>query len=155
MEYFKDGSEFDLNIMYLFQRNLSGIADAILLTEKYIDQPFVTILGDTFLLTKSFKNMIKFFYEKNAWVVEGVVREENPAKLKATCEVHVGKDGRILDIIEKPINPKYNYRGTGVYIFDPIMYEIIKKTPISPLRNEREITDAIKNAAKKIKPLPS
>ncbi len=36
-----------------------------------------------------------------------------------------------------------NYRGIGVYLFDPQVFDYIDLTPVSTKRNEKEITDTI------------
>src|SRR5205814_1431206 len=51
--------------------------------------------------------------------------------------------GRIERVIEKPAAPPTDVKGCGVYVFDPTIFEAIRRTPPSPLRNEREITDAV------------
>ena len=51
--------------------------------------------------------------------------------------------GRILDIVEKA-DFSYGYRGTGIYIFEPIVFEYCKDVKKSD-RGELELQDAIKN----------
>ncbi len=149
IDYLKNQSEIsDVTFEFIAQKELSGIANAILLTENKITTPFITILGDDCTVTPSLSNLVTTFYEKKAVVVEGVVEENNPEVLKQTCCVRSDSDGRILEIIEKPQNPSSNLRGTGVYVFDPRIFEEIKKTHVSSVRNEREITDTIGNVAR-------
>ena len=143
-EYFGNGEDFGVRIEYVLQPDPQGVAHAIGLTRDYIEEPFFVILGDDFTITKSLKNAVDAFWTKKALVVEGLVREENVDKLRQTCCVLVDEDGKILDIEEKPSTPKSDVRGCGVYIFDPMVYEYIERTPASPPRYEREITNTIK-----------
>jgi len=146
-EYFKN-VYLDLEINYIEQKELKGIAHAISLTEKYISEPFAVILGDDFTIARTLQNFIKTFQKRNAWVVEGVVKEPNIEVLKRTCSVIIEKGTqRIIDIVEKPKKPISNLRGIGIYIFDPIIFDFIKQTPISPKSNEIEITDTIRLVA--------
>ena len=146
-EYFQNGKEWNINIEYIEQRELRGIAHAINLTRNYVNEPFMVILGDDLTIAKSLDNLAETFWKNRAWIVEGVVPESDIEVLRRTCCV-VLEDNKekIKDIIEKPVKPKSNLRGTGVYLFDSIVFEFIEKTPISKKRNEKEITDTMARA---------
>lgn len=143
IEYFGDGKDFDLNIRYIEQQTPQGIAHAISLTKNYISKPFMVVLGDDLTIAKSLNNLVKTFQSRKALVVEGAVYENDIEILKKTCCIIYGNKGRIKEIIEKPIVPKSNMRGVGVYLFDPNVFNFIEATPISNIRNEKEITDTI------------
>jgi dTDP-glucose pyrophosphorylase len=147
-DYFGDGKDWDLDILYIEQRELKGIAHAISLAQDYINEPFIVILGDDLTLS-TLENVVNTFTENRAWVVEGVVVENDTEALRRSCCVTL-KDGtsRIEDIIEKPTDAKSNLRGIGVYIFDPIVFSFIEKTSPSFKRSEKEITDTIGLIAK-------
>ena len=147
-EYFRDGRDWDVEIYYIEQKELKGIAHTISLAKDFINEPFMVILGDDLTITDSFNNLIETFWKNNAYVVEGVVFENNVDVLKRTCCVVLDENGKIVDIEEKPVSPKSNLRGIGLYIFDPIVFEYIDRTPISPKRGEKEITDTIGLIAK-------
>ena len=132
-----------VNIRFIYQKELLGIAHAISLAETCINEPFITMLGDDFTITDSISNLVDAFFEKNAVVVEGVVEEEDKKVLKRTCCVKLGKDNKIIEIIEKPQIFTSNLRGTGAYIFSEKIFEYIKRTPISNIRNEKEISHTI------------
>lgn len=148
-EYFGNGEDFGVNIDYILQPDPRGIADAVGLTQDHINEPFVVILGDDLTIAESFDNLVKDFWTKGAMVVEGLVLERDVEKLKQTCCVKLDKNGKVLDIVEKPSAPKSNVRGCGIYVFDPTIYGYIEKTPVSPPRYEREITNTIKLLAAK------
>jgi len=143
-EYFGDGKDFGVHIKYIQQQNPLGIAHAVGLTRDYIDEPFVVILGDDVTIAKSLSNLVRDFWIKVAKVVEGLVFEKNMKILKQTCCVVLDEDQRVLGIEEKPNVPKSNVRGCGIYIFDPIVYDYIEKTPALPPRGQKEITNTIK-----------
>jgi len=54
--------------------------------------------------------------------------------------VPVFKNGKIINIIEKPKNPPSNYAVIGIYMFDNEVFKIIGKLKPSQ-RGELEITD--------------
>jgi len=110
---------FKVKINFIEVKVLSGLPDAILLAERYIgENPFVIILGDDCSVTSSFRNLLDVFNKNNADVVEGIVIENDRDVLKGTCCVKIDSRKRIIDIVEKPKEPKYLYRGCGVYIFN-------------------------------------
>ena len=57
------------------------------------------------------------------------------------------KDGKIIKITEKPKEPISNLAVTGIYLLDPVIFEIIDNLKPS-WRNELEITDALDNLLK-------
>jgi dTDP-glucose pyrophosphorylase len=149
IEYFKF-IEMDLRIKLHFieQKRLDGTANAILLAEKYIKkQPFMVIYGDDCTVTNSLKPMVDLFFKTKAVVVEGVVKEKDKKILRQTCSVKLKKDGKMIEILEKPEKPPYMYRGCGVYLFRPEIFDFIKNTPIHLIRKEREITYTINSVA--------
>jgi UDP-N-acetylglucosamine diphosphorylase / glucose-1-phosphate thymidylyltransferase / UDP-N-acetylgalactosamine diphosphorylase / glucosamine-1-phosphate N-acetyltransferase / galactosamine-1-phosphate N-acetyltransferase len=148
-EYFGNGEDFSLHITYIEQNPLRGIAHAISLAKNFVSEPFSVILGDDLTITSSLSNLVETFWEKNAWVVEGAVPENNVEAIKRACCIALGNAGKIKEIIEKPLIPKSNLRGVGVYLFDPKVFDFIEITPASSKRNEKEITDTIGLIAKK------
>jgi dTDP-glucose pyrophosphorylase len=145
-EYFKNGEDWGIEIHYIEQKELKGIAHAISLAQDYINEPFVVILGDDLTIApdEDFQKIIETFWKNNAYVVEGIVYENDIEVLKRTCCVVLNNSGKIKEIIEKPSVPISNLRGIGIYLFDPIVFDFIKQTPISTTRGEIEITDTIK-----------
>jgi NDP-sugar pyrophosphorylase family protein len=148
-EYFQDGENWDVEISYVEQPKPTGISNALGLVKGYVDEPFLVILGDDLTVVNSFNNFTETFFKHKAWVVEGVVSEEDVETLKRTCCVHLNSEGRIERIVEKPAYPNSRMRGIGVYLFDPIIFSFIEKTPVSPKRKEKELTDTIALIAKK------
>jgi bifunctional UDP-N-acetylglucosamine pyrophosphorylase/glucosamine-1-phosphate N-acetyltransferase len=147
-EYFGDGKEFGVDIEYVDSTGTQGIAHAISLLKNKIKEPFVAFLGDDFTVANSLEKIIDVFFEKNAIVVEGVVNENKNELIKQTCSVMMDKNQKILKIVEKPESPPSKIRGCGIYVFSPEIFNFIEKTPLSPMRKQREITDTIDLASK-------
>ena len=147
-EYFGNGRRFGAIIKYVEQKQLRGIADAIYLLKEVIAEPFYVILGDTYTTIRSLDPLKMMFLNYNALAVEGVITEENSEVLKRTCVVDINNDNKIVKLVEKPMNPLTNVRGTGLYLFSPQIFKFIESTQISGIRNEIEITDTLNNIAK-------
>ncbi len=145
--YFDDGKEFGIEIDYLIQKQPTGIADAILLAQAHIQDDFMVILGDSFLLIDNMHDILAEIRDSRILAVEGVVVESDSEAIKRACSVEIDNAGYITAIVEKPSNPTSPLRGTGLYAFDDEIFDAIRRTPRSPPRNEREITNTIASLA--------
>lgn len=133
-----------VNIHFITQRKLEGLASAILLAERHVKkQPFLVILGDDCTISDSMPKLINFFLNTPTTAVEVVIKEDDQNILSQTNSIKLAKDNSIIEIIEKPKNPKTHFRGCGIYLFQPDIFSVIRKTPISTIRNEREITHTV------------
>ncbi|AKA48375.1 hypothetical protein IX51_03895 [uncultured archaeon] len=133
-----------LNVTFIRQDKLGGIAEAILLTEPYLPkEPFMVHLGDEIDIAENLGELLEVFDERKAKAVTGTVCEDDMDVIKRTCELKFDRDLKIEYISEKPKEPISSYRGTGVYIFSRDIFAYIRRTPVSEKRNEKEITDTI------------
>ncbi len=148
MEFFGDGSEYGIKIRYIEQKEQKGLGHAISLTEKYVKEPFFVVLGDDFTITDSLQNFTNAFFDKKAKAIQGVIREHDIEVIKRTGCAILGKDEKLIEVIEKPIEPISNIRVCGLYVFDPIVFEYIKNTRKNERTGNIEITDTIELMAK-------
>ena len=51
--------------------------------------------------------------------------------------------GRVRRVIEKPRYVDSQLKGCGLYVFDPHIFDAIRRTPRTAMRDEYEITDSI------------
>jgi glucose-1-phosphate thymidylyltransferase len=132
-----NGKQFGLNhINYTYQEGEGGIAAALSLAEFFADQkPICVILGD---------NIIECSITP---YVENFKRQESGARilLKEVPDpqrfgVPEIREDRIIRIDEKPAKPASVYAVTGIYMYDPGVFEIVKTLKPSQ-RGELEITD--------------
>ncbi len=130
-------------IFFVEQKELNGTAAAILLIEQYIQEPFICIWGDDFTMVDSLDGMVDLFFKTKAVVVKGMVQEDNIQILKDTCCAQLERDGRMIEIIDKPIDPPYKLRGCGVFIFSPEIFDYIRKTPLVKIKKILEIIPAV------------
>ncbi len=132
-----NGKEFGLkHINYTYQSGQGGIADALGLTEHFVDKDkVVVVLGDN-IIEKSIKTYVDDFrkQEKGAKILLKEV--EDPERF-GVPEI---KGDKIIDIQEKPKNPKSKYAVTGIYMYDSRVFDIVKTLKPSE-RGELEITD--------------
>ena len=132
-----NGQEFGLrSLQYAYQEGAGGIAEALGLTENFADnQKVVVILGDNVFEDDIKMAVLNFQKQKRGGRV--FLKEVQDAKRFGVAEV---ENGKIINIEEKPKDPKSNLAVTGIYMYDPHVYEIIKTLKPSN-RGELEITD--------------
>ena len=144
IRFFQDGKQFGLNFTYTYQREAGGIAEAIGLCKDFVgDDSFIVILGDNLFLStlKGFRER----FEKSGAVCGLVLAEvEHPE----SYGVPKFKDGKIVEIIEKPKSPPSNYAVTGIYAYTSDIFDELRELKPSA-RGELEITDAHTNLIKR------
>jgi dTDP-glucose pyrophosphorylase len=153
MDYLGDGSHFGVNIAYIYQYERKGLGHAILQAKKWINRPFVVILGDSFIEPKKEINDVIALHRKENPIATLLVFEvENP---EGYGIVKLGEGGKVERLVEKPSPEEAEdlrtggkfLAITGLYLFEPAIFEYIEKT--SPgAKGEIQITDAIRLAAK-------
>ena len=136
-----DGSRWGISIQYAVQPSPDGLAQAFLIGEKFIGtDPVCLILGDNIFyaegLSKRLQNVIK--RESGATIFGYYVQD--PERYGV---VNFDADGRVMDIEEKPSQPKSNYAVTGLYFYDTDVVNVAKNIKPSA-RGELEITDVNK-----------
>jgi len=135
-----DGSKFDVKITYIPQPDPKGIADAVLVSRKFLgESPFIVHLGDN-LLKDNIPELAKEFQRSGADATVVISRVRDPERFGV---VQI-KDGKIVKLVEKPKQYISDLALTGVYFLRPTIFPIIEKLKPS-WRNELEITDAIQN----------
>jgi glucose-1-phosphate thymidylyltransferase len=131
------GSEFGLTITYATQDGPKGIADALGLAEKFADGSKVAVmLGDNLYTDHDqIRDSVAIF--ENDRGARLFLKEVTDPERFGVAEI---KDGNIISIIEKPAKPLSNLAVTGLYLYDPDVFDIVKVIKPSA-RGELEITD--------------
>jgi len=138
-ERYKDGSELGARISYVYQGRPLGIAHAVGLCKEFLgEDSFVVYLGDN-LLQEGVKPYVDSFVSGDYNALILLKEVEDPTKFGVA---QFSEQGRLVRLIEKPKVPPSKYALVGVYFFQPIVFEFIKRLKPS-WRGELEITDTI------------
>lgn len=140
-QHFGDGGWLGVEIHYVEDPDPTGIASSLALVEGIVTGPFVVFLGDIFLAMENLAPALAPVEEGAAGSI--VVCRDTPEAVARNFAVLAEPDGRVTQVIEKPAQPPTDLKGCGVYVFDGTIFEAIRQTPRSALRNEYEITDAV------------
>jgi dTDP-glucose pyrophosphorylase len=141
--YLGDGEKFDLKIRYVEQQETLGIAHALGRLEPYISSPFLLFLGDIFFIPKDLSLMKQIFLQGEAEAVLAVKNEEDKEAIKRNFAIIMGNEGLVKRVIEKPRYTPNRLKGCGLYLFDLPIFDAVRRTPRTAMRDEYEITDSI------------
>ena len=136
------------NMKIIFQDKPSGLADAILRTEKYVKkQDFCVILPDDLIIGSNCTQELINIYNKKKSTVIGVMEvDKKDVSSYGIIESSVFKKNmyKVKNMIEKPKvkDAPSNLAIVGRYILLNDIYKFIKKTKIGS-GGELQITDAI------------
>jgi glucose-1-phosphate thymidylyltransferase len=135
-----DGRELGVTrLSYAYQERAGGIAEALGLTENFVDgDKLVVMLGDNILEASIAPYVENFRRQANGARV--LLKEmHNPEHLRH-LGVPIIENGRILYVREKPQNPPSPFAVIGVYMYDAAVFDVVKTLQPSG-RGELEITD--------------
>ncbi len=132
-----NGAEFGLkHIDYTYQEKEGGIAEAVGLAEHFAEGGKVAvILGDN-ILEKSIQPAVAEFERQPQGARIFLKEVDNPQEYG----VAQLENNKVVNIEEKPENPKSNLAVIGVYMYDAQVFDMIKELKPSK-RGELEITD--------------
>jgi len=135
-----DGSTWGVQTTYIEQSEPRGLAHACQCAEGFVgDDSFVMFLGDN-LIPEGLSGAVARFEESGAQAVV-MLKEVSDPRAFGIAEL---EGGEIVRLVEKPAEPKSNLAIVGGYVFQPDIFESIRRIKPS-WRNEFEITDAIQN----------
>lgn len=133
------------SIFWIRQHSLKGIGPATLLSEKIIaDKPFLFHAGDLYIPQKKYLNeLMEVHNSQNPSATIGLQKVKDPrqfgvAELKKFDKMKF----KVTHVVEKPKKPLTNYALTGVNIFEPEIFDAIRKTKIG-VNGEIQLTDSI------------
>ena len=122
--YFKDGSDFGVDIRYSVEKWPLGTGGSVKKAEKYINNTFMVVSGDV-LTDVNFKEVLDFHKEKGALVTMVLTEVEDPTHFGIAV---MDKEKKITEYLEKP-SPEdafSNMANTGIYIFEPEIFDFFE-----------------------------
>jgi len=133
-----DGSALGVRVTFIPQSAPLGLAHAVLTAEDFLgDSPFVMYLGDN-LLRDGITPLVQEFRASDPDAMILLQHVPNPS----SYGVAVLDGDRVVNLEEKPAQPRSDLALVGVYMFTPTILDAAKKIEPSA-RGELEITDAI------------
>jgi len=138
-----NGERFGVTLNYVDQEETIGIAHAVGKLEPHLDAPFLLFLGDIYFQTSELGRMLDLFAWTEASAVLATKVERDPEAIRRNFAVIEGDDGYVRRVIEKPRHIVNTLKGCGLYLFDLHIFDAIRRTPRTAMRDEYEITDAI------------
>lgn len=133
----RNGRDFGVRqLEYAYQEEHGGIAEALSFARTFADDdPVCVILGDN-TTDADIRPAVENFQGGAT-----IFLKEVPDPHRFGCPVFDEDDpSRIVAIEEKPRNPRSPYAVTGLYIYDPMVFDYISTLEPSD-RGELEITD--------------
>ncbi|MGH9174007.1 MAG: sugar phosphate nucleotidyltransferase [Vicinamibacterales bacterium] len=141
---FGDGSQYGVRIHFVEQESTLGLAHAVGALETRIQLPFLLMLGDIYFHLKA---PLRPLIDE---VLTGTVNanlvsmyEPDPAMVRRNFVIQADDSGRVQRVIEKPRYVNSQLKGCGLYVFDQHIFDSIRHTPRTAMRDEYEITDSI------------
>lgn len=136
-EFLGSGKDFGCNVTYKVQDEAGGIAQALSLAERFVDDDqMCVLLGDNIFESPLSELLVKYYMQTIMGAMVVLKEVADPERFGvATIE-----GDRIVKIVEKPTIPESKYAVTGIYMYPSSVFNVIRKCKPSP-RGELEITD--------------
>jgi len=133
-----DGGQWGMSIEYAEQAQPEGLAQAFLIGRDFIgSSPSCLILGDNIFYGHGFQNyLLKAAASTTGATVFGYWVSDPERYGVAEFDA----SGEVVNLVEKPSEPKSNYAITGLYFYDQQVVDMARELKPSP-RGELEITD--------------
>jgi len=130
-----------VDIDFVVQERLDGIANAVKLAEPYVGKQFFVMLSDEAYDTNH-KGFSEFVKGKNPDCSFCMMKTADESLIRKNYSVEF-KDGNLVRLVEKPKVITNPYFGVGTYFFKRKVFDFIDQTPRSPLNNEVNLTDVM------------
>lgn len=133
-----DGSHWGFHISYEIQKEPRGIAQALQIGRKFIDNDSVClILGDNIFWGHKISEDLNKMFNKNNEATIFTYRVNDPERYGV---VEFNDENKAISLEEKPKKPKSNFAVTGLYFYSNDVVNLADSLKPSK-RGELEITD--------------
>ncbi|HXX90103.1 MAG TPA: sugar phosphate nucleotidyltransferase [Acidimicrobiales bacterium] len=136
-----NGHEYGIDrLTYGYQERPGGIAEALGLAERFAGGDDVLVMLADNIVERSFRGTVERFAAQGGGARIVLTEERDPVHLRHLGVPEFDEQRRIVRIVEKPDDPPSQYAVTGIYCYDPAVFQVI--TTLEPSgRGELEITD--------------
>lgn len=133
-----DGSQWGVSFSYAEQPSPDGLAQAFIIGREFIGNDNVALaLGDNIFFGHGFPEALRNAAARKEGATVFGYRVKDPERYGV---VEFDAQGRAINLVEKPKEPKSPYAVTGLYFYDNAVVDIAANLKPSP-RGELEITD--------------
>jgi glucose-1-phosphate thymidylyltransferase len=133
-----DGQQIGLSLEYAVQPRPEGLAQSFVIGRRFIGRsPVALALGDNIFYGHGLTEVLRSASARTSGGTVFAYTVKDPERYGV---VEFGRDGRALDIVEKPKAPKSPWAVTGLYFYDNQVVDIAASLTPSA-RGELEITD--------------
>lgn len=141
-EYFKDGKDLGIEIIYLEEDKRLGTGGALSLIDVKLDEPFFVTNGDV-LASIDYEKLLEF-HNDNKTDATMCIRKDSYQVPYGVIEID--NNNNIVDMIEKPTN--HFFINTGIYMLSP---EVLKYIPKNEYFGMPSLFELLKKDKKKTK----
>jgi glucose-1-phosphate thymidylyltransferase len=140
-----DGKSLGCRFEYAVQEQPNGLAEAFIIGKEFIGNDKVAlVLGDNIFYGTGLSDLLLANNNPDGGIIYAY-HVHDPERYGV---VDFDKEGKVLSIEEKPVNPKSNFAVPGIYFYDNDVVEIAANIEPSH-RGELEITDVNKEYLKR------
>ena len=127
-------------LTYAYQDRPGGIAEALGLAERFVGAERVLVMLADNVFGRTIRPTVERFVEQEQGARIVLARVAEPEHLRHLGVPDLDDEGRVVRIVEKPEVPPSAYCVTGVYCYEPSVFEVIPAL-VPSARGELEITD--------------
>ena len=133
-----DGSQWGVSFSYAAQPSPDGLAQAFIIGREFVGRDRVALaLGDNLFFGHGLPELLRQAAKRQSGATVFGYRVKDPERYGV---VEFDSEGKAIDLVEKPQQPKSPYAVTGLYFYDNRVLDVARDLKPSP-RGELEITD--------------
>lgn len=133
-----DGSQWGINLQYEEQPSPDGLAQAFIIGREFIaGDRCALVLGDNIFYGHDLPRLLEKASKRSSGATVFAYHVQDPERYGV---VSFDREGKAVDLVEKPVAPESSYAVTGLYFYDNTVCDLAAGLKPST-RGELEITD--------------